>query len=219
MFNEQLTSVQLFVVYFLPIMFAITLHEVAHGYMAYRFGDKTAKLLGRLSINPLRHIDLIGTIIVPMLLMFFGGIIFGWAKPVPINGRNLSNPKKNMAVIALAGPLANVFMALLWAIIAKLAMFGLASNSSVALPIIYMGFAGIKINIFFAILNLLPLPPLDGGHIIYGLLPNKIAIKYNKLAPYGLFLLLFLLMFGFLSTIIQPIAGFLFHAIKNIFML
>lgn len=209
MLTEQLTGIQLLVIYLLPAIFAITIHEVAHGYMAYRLGDKTAKMLGRLSLNPLKHIDFLGTVFIPLLLIFFSGIIFGWAKPVPLNVKNLSNIKRDTALIALCGPLSNFAMAILWAIFAKVSTLGLNLSSSIALPLIFMGIAGVKVNVFLAILNLLPLPPLDGGHVISGILPNKVAEKYIKIAPFGIFILLILLVTGTLGTILHPVTSLL----------
>ena len=204
---NQLTGVQLFAIWFLPIVFAVTVHEAAHGYVAKYLGDNTASMLGRLTLNPLRHIDLIGTIIIPTVLLFLGGIIFGWAKPVPINAQNLRHPRRDLAIISLAGPLSNVFMAFFWAIIAKVGEITLQYNFPGALAINYMGMAGIKMNVIFAILNILPLPPLDGGHVLAWILPKKAAIRLAYIAPFGLFILLFLAAIGFLGAIIGPIAA------------
>lgn len=204
---NQLTGVQLFAIWFLPIVFAVTVHEAAHGYVAKYLGDNTASMLGRLTLNPLRHIDLIGTIIIPTVLLFLGGIIFGWAKPVPINAQNLRHPRRDLAIVSLAGPLSNVFMAFFWAIIAKVGEITLQYNFPGALAINYMGMAGIKMNVIFAILNILPLPPLDGGHVLAWILPKKAAIRLAYIAPFGLFILLFLAAIGFLGAIIGPIAA------------
>lgn len=214
---DQLTNIQLFAIWFLPIVFAVTVHEAAHGYVAKYFGDNTAFMLGRLTLNPLRHIDVVGTIIVPTILLFLGGIIFGWAKPVPINAQNLRRPKRDMALIAAAGPIANVIMALLWAVVAKCGMLLLQHNFPGALAISYMGMAGIKMNIVFAVLNILPLPPLDGGHVLAGFLPQKAAIKLAYIAPFGFFILLFLVAIGFLGFIINPIVVALYSAITMLF--
>lgn len=217
---ERLTSIQYFAVAILPIIFAVTIHEVAHGFMAKLLGDKTALLLGRLTLNPVKHIDLIGTIIVPVFLLFFGGIIFGWAKPVPINAHNFRYPRRDMMLVACAGPSANFLMAIAWAIITKLGIFLSMHNVGWALAIVYMGLIGIQINLLLAVLNLLPLPPLDGGHIALGLLPNKLAALYSRIAPWGLFILLILIFSGRLfSSIINPIVYVFDDAIHALFNL
>lgn len=216
---QNLTTIQLFAVAVIPIIFAVTVHEVAHGFVAQLLGDKTALLLGRLTLNPIKHIDLIGTIIVPMLLLFFGGIIFGWAKPVPVNPHNLRYPRRDMMLVACAGPTANFLMAILWAAITKLGIFLIAHNLSWALAIVYMGMIGIQINLLLAVLNLLPLPPLDGGHIAIGLLPGKLAFLYSRISPIGFFILLILISLGVLSFIISPIINVLEYAIRTLFHL
>lgn len=195
-------------IYALPVIFAITLHEAAHGYVAKHYGDLTAYAQGRVSLNPMRHIDLIGTIIVPLALFVFSkmtmgaGFLFGWAKPVPVNFGNLRRPKRDMLWVAAAGPGANLLMALLWALVIKL---GLAMpESDLARPMMLMGFAGIEINAILLILNLLPLPPLDGGRIAVSLLPHRIAYRFSQIEPYGFMILLFLLFTGVLGAVIGP---------------
>ncbi len=195
-------------IYALPVIFAITLHEAAHGYVAKHYGDLTAYAQGRVSLNPMRHIDLIGTIIVPLVLFVFSkmtmgaGFLFGWAKPVPVNFGNLRRPKRDMLWVAAAGPGANLLMALLWALVIKL---GLAMpERDLARPMMLMGFAGIKINAILLILNLLPLPPLDGGRIAVSLLPHRIAYRFSQIEPYGFMILLFLLFTGVLGAVIGP---------------
>ena len=172
---EELTTVQRIAVWALPILFAITVHEVAHGWVARRLGDPTAYMMGRLTLNPIRHIDPIGTVLVPLALTLMGGFIFGWAKPVPVTWENLRNPKRDMVLVAAAGPLANLAMALLWALAMKVGVLLGDEARWVALPLIYMGFAGITINLVLMVLNLLPLPPLDGGRVVAGLLPDRRA--------------------------------------------
>ncbi len=199
----ELNIVQQVAVYALPVVFAITLHEAAHGYVAKHFGDTTAYMLGRVSLNPLRHIDPIGTVLIPLLTMFLGGILFGWAKPVPVNFNYLRNPKKDMLWVALAGPGANLLMALGWAVVMKLA--NMMPDSAFSLPMALMGMAGININVVLMVLNLLPLPPLDGGRIAVSLLPNRLAYTYAKLEPYGMILLVVLLFSGVLGAIIGPL--------------
>src|SRR5579864_2279044 len=160
---------QKLILWIIPLIFAITVHETAHGWIAFRCGDPTAKLLGRLTLNPIKHVDLIGTLIVPTLLFFLGGFIFGWAKPVPIVWKNLRHPRRDMALVAAAGPVANLGMALLWILVYKLAM------SFHSAPFLYMGQFGVSINLVLMLLNLLPVPPLDGSRIVTSLLSPRLA--------------------------------------------
>lgn len=214
---NQLTTVQIISVWILPILFAITVHEVAHGYVAYLLGDKTAYALGRLTLNPLKHIDILGTVIVPILLLLLGGVVLGWAKPVPINSRNLSRPRRDLALIAAAGPLSNFTMAIVWASIAKVAFMLLAKSVPGSLAVYMMSRAGISINLMLMVLNLLPIPQLDGGHIIAGLLPRSISIQYDRIAPYGFFILLILLALGVINVVMQPVVNFLSTLIGAVF--
>jgi Zn-dependent protease len=209
----ELNIVQQVAVYALPVVFAITLHEAAHGYVAKHFGDTTAYMLGRVSMNPLRHIDPIGTVLIPLLTLFLGGILFGWAKPVPVNFNHLRNPKKDMLWVALAGPGANLAMALGWAVVMKLA--NMMAGNPFSLPMALMGMAGININVVLMVLNLLPLLPLDGGRIAVSLLPNKLAYRYSMLEPYGMILLVVLLFSGVLGAIIGPVI----HVAKSLILL
>lgn len=192
----------------LPVIFAITLHEAAHGYVARYFGDFTAHAEGRISLNPLRHIDPMGTIIVPLTLFVVGkltggvGFLFGWAKPVPVNFANLRRPKRDMLWVAAAGPGANLFMAILWALLIKLSYA--MPESDLAKPMLLMGQAGIQINVVLLVLNLLPLPPLDGGRIAVSLLPHRIAYRFAQIEPYGMIILILLLFTGVLGAIIWP---------------
>lgn len=200
MMNE-LTLIQRIVVWILPVVFAITVHEVAHGWVAKKYGDNTASMLGRLTLNPIKHIDLFGTIILPGLLLITGtGFIFGWAKPVPVDGRNFKKPLHDMAIVALAGPVANFLMALAWALLARLGV--VIGVEIVSLPLIYMGIAGISINLVLALINLLPIPPLDGSRILTGLLPLRLAGQYNQLERYGFIILIVLLYSGLLNTVL-----------------
>ncbi len=201
----------------LPLLFAITLHEAAHGWAAKQFGDSTAKVLGRLTLNPLKHIDPVGTILVPAMLLLLGGFMFGWAKPVPVNTRNLRHPKRDMAIVAVAGPLANLLMAVIWAIVMKL---GLGLHDAIpwlSVPMVYMGAIGIWLNLILMVLNLLPIPPLDGGRVLSGLLPNELSDKLDRVEPYGVFIVLGLLVLGLLGDILMPVVGFLMQAIETTF--
>ncbi len=214
---NELSLIQKVVVWSLPVLFAITVHEVAHGWVAKRLGDPTAMMLGRLTLNPLKHIDPIGTVVVPIVLLMLGGFIFGWAKPVPVTWRNLRNPKRDMALVALAGPVSNLLMALIWAVVVKIGMLTIATMPFIGQPMIYMGSAGIFINIALMVLNLLPLPPLDGGRVASGLLPGPLSYKFDKLEPYGFFILLGLLATGVLSSIMNPPMGALLDLIYSLF--
>lgn len=198
----QLTGIQLFAVWALPILFAITVHEAAHGYIASKFGDDTALSLGRVTFNPIKHIDLMGTIIVPALMLLFTGFVFGWAKPVPINWQKLKNPRVDMALVALAGPFANFLMVFCWAFIAKLGVYLLAQNHEWARAIVYMGIAGININLVLMILNLIPIPPLDGSRVLFSFLPNNVVTKLQSFELIGLFVLVGLLASGLLTPLI-----------------
>ncbi len=201
---EELTTIQRVVVWALPVLFAITVHEVAHGWVAKQLGDPTAMMLGRLTLNPIKHIDPIGTVVVPLVLLLMGGFIFGWAKPVPVTWENLKNPKRDMALVAVAGPLSNLLMAILWALVMKLGFMIGNAMPSLAWPLIYMGGAGIAINAILMLLNLLPLPPLDGGRVLAGLLPGPWAWKLSRIEPYGLIILVVLLATGMLGQILSP---------------
>jgi Zn-dependent protease len=185
-FNEITKMIAVFAV---PVIFAITLHEAAHGYVASHFGDKTAYMLGRVSLNPARHIDLVGTIFLPLVMLFASGgrIMFGWAKPVPVNFRALRRPKRDMLWVALAGPAANLAMALGWAAALKVeALSGLGGNDF----LVQVPLAGIEVNLVFMALNLLPILPLDGGRVVVSLLPDPLAVSFSRLEPFGLPILL-----------------------------
>lgn len=185
-------------------MYAITLHEVAHGAVAYYLGDATAKRAGRLSLNPLKHVDLVGSITIPVLLLWFSGFIFGWAKPVPVNEKNLNFPKRDMVLVAAAGPVANFIMSIIWAIIMKLGYMLSATQPDSGLILVYMGAAGIFINAAVMILNLLPLPPLDGGRILTGLLPERTSQMLSKVEPWGLMILVIMIITGLVAKIVWP---------------
>ncbi len=201
---DQLSVIQKIAVFALPMIFAITLHEVAHGWVAYKFGDDTAYAAGRLSLNPIRHIDPLGTIIVPLAMYLLTGFIFGWAKPVPVNFARLRNPRRDMGLVAFAGPAANLLMAILWALILRAGLGLVESTPWLGQPMIFMGYAGILINAFLMILNLIPIPPLDGGRVLTALLPPALAEKYAQIEPVGIFILLGLLMTGLLDWFLWP---------------
>ena len=196
----DLTMVQRLAILAIPVLFAITLHEVAHGWVARLRGDSTAWMLGRLSLNPLRHIDPVGTILVPALTFVLGGILFGWAKPVPVNVRNFRQPRSDMALVAVAGPMANFAMALFWALVIRLSLT--LGDSSVVWFILLAGIAGMLINSVLMVLNLLPLPPLDGGRILAGLVPPRQSIMLDRIEPYGIWILVALLFTGILQTVL-----------------
>ncbi len=193
----------------LPVLLAITLHEAAHGYVARHFGDPTAEMAGRISLNPLRHIDPVGTVLVPGLILAVSsllgtsGMLFGWAKPVPVSFGRLRNPKADMLWVAAAGPFANLVMALMWAVLMRVAL-GMSENAY-TVPMLRMADAGLQINGILLLLNLLPIPPLDGGRIAVSLLPNPLAWKFARLEPYGFPILLLLLFTGILGAILGPL--------------
>ncbi|OYY48096.1 MAG: site-2 protease family protein [Methylophilaceae bacterium 17-43-7] len=211
----ELTIVQKIAVYALPILFAITVHEAAHGYAAKYFGDLTAEKLGRITLNPLKHIDPFGTILLPALTVMLGGILFGWAKPVPVNFANLNNPKKDMFWVAAAGPASNFVMAIMWAILLNYANY--VPNTAVNF-LAEMSLAGISINLVLMVLNLLPMPPLDGGRIAVSLLPTPWAIQLARLEQYGFIILIVLMFTGILGKIISPIIQMFERLIYVVFM-
>jgi len=208
--------VQTLAIYALPVLFAITLHEAAHGYVARYFGDMTAHAQGRISLNPVRHIDLVGTILVPVLILTASklaggaGYLFGWAKPVPVNYSALRRPKQNMMWVAAAGPAANLAMALAWALLLKGS--DLLPTNAFTVPLRLMSIAGIEVNVVLMLLNLLPILPLDGGRILASLLPPRVSWQYARLEPWGFPILLLLLFTGYLGFLLGPMvqASFLF---------
>ncbi len=217
---DEFTLIQKIIIWAIPVIFAITVHEVAHGWVALQFGDRTAQMLGRLTLNPIKHIDPIGTVILPSLLLITGvGFIFGWAKPVPVTYQNLRRPKTDMAWVALAGPMANLLMAIIWAILAKVALMLLQSNVGMGEPLLYMSVAGILINAMLMMLNLLPLPPLDGGRILVGVLPGPLGWKVSQIEPYGFLIIIALAYFGMLYWILWPLIGGFIRLIAILFAL
>ena len=212
---DDLTTIQRLAVLILPVLFAITVHEAAHGWVAKRLGDATASMLGRVTLNPFKHIDPVGTVVVPLAMYLITGyqsdwqspFLFGWAKPVPVSWLNLGNPRRDMALVALAGPGANFIMAILWAALIKLGVTLGDDYAWFALPLVYMGSVGVLINAFLMVLNLLPVLPLDGGRIVASILPQKFSMIYSRLEPWGLMIVVALLFSGMLSVIINPSVG------------
>jgi Zn-dependent protease len=213
--------VQTISIYALPVIFGITLHEAAHGYVAKHFGDTTAYVLGRVSLNPVRHIDLVGTIIVPLVILLatsWGagqGMLFGWAKPVPVNYHALRKPKRDMMWVAAAGPGANLVMALGWALTAKLAL--VLPNNYFTDPLFLISQAGVTVNLVLMLLNLIPLLPLDGGRIVAGLLPARMADQYARLEPWGFPILLALMFTNVLGIVLGPMLAGSLQLIANAF--
>ena len=200
--------IQTIAIYSLPVLFAITLHEAAHGYVARHFGDMTAFAQGRISLNPLRHIDIVGTIVVPLVILLLSGgrFLFGWAKPIPVNYSALRKPRQHMALVAAAGPGANLAMAIGWGMLLKVGL--LLPENSYTEPMLRMAQAGVLVNLVFMFLNLLPILPLDGGRIVASLLPNRMSWQYLKLEPWGLPLLLVLLATNLLDAVLNPLVDF-----------
>ncbi len=197
--------IQTIAIYALPVLFAITLHEAAHGYVARHFGDMTAFAQRRISLNPLRHLDLVGTILVPLVILLVSGgrFLFGWAKPVPVNYSALRKPKQHMALVAAAGLFANFAMALGWALLLKAGM--LLPEGGYSEPFVRMSEAGVRVNLIFMFLNLLPILPLDGGRILASLLPNRVSWQYSRLEPWGIPLLLVLVVTNMLDAVLGPL--------------
>ena len=203
-------------VYAIPVIFAITLHEAAHGYVARHFGDKTAWMLGRVTLNPMKHIDPVGTIVLP-LITSFTGFIFGWAKPVPVNFANLRNPRWDAIWVAAAGPGSNLAQALAWALVARIlaetvAPTGLAGGFWLA-----VAEAGVFVNVLIGLFNLFPLLPLDGGRIVSSLLPPRVAYSYSRIEPYGLIILILLMVTGVLGKVLGPLLMLSMQGIYSLF--
>ena len=211
--------IQRIAVYAIPLIFAITLHEAAHAFAARYFGDNTAYMLGRMTLNPIKHIDPIWTILVPLVLVLMSSpFVFGAAKPVPVNFGALRNPKRDSIWVALAGPLANLAMMIGWAILAKITLL-MGADAVEGGPIVYLALvaqAGIVVNALLMVFNLFPLLPLDGGRIIAGLLPNKLAYSYSRLEPYGMFILIGLLVTGVFGRIMGPIVDISMKAVYSL---
>lgn len=215
----EINLLQKIVIYTIPILFAITVHEVAHGWIADKLGDHTARFMGRLTLNPIKHIDPIGTILVPALAVTLGGFIFGWAKPVPVDWRNLRNPKRDMALVAAAGPISNLLMALLWAGVIKLGIYLHQSGHEAGSLVALMGQIGVTINLILLVLNLIPIPPLDGSRVVTSFLSPRAGYYYNRLESVGFIILVLLLVLGILGQIMGPIISWLqaiIYSVMNI---
>lgn len=200
-----LDRMQLLAVAAVPLIFAITVHEAAHGWVAKMRGDRTAQMLGRLTLNPVPHIDPVGTLLVPGLMLMFTGFIFGWAKPVPVTQQNLRGGRRDMAMVAAAGPASNLVMAFIWTL-----LLGTGAALHGAMPgagqfLFYMGAAGVLLNTILAVLNMLPIPPLDGGRVVSSLLPGPVSWQFDRIEPFGIFIVLGLLVLGLLGKIILPV--------------
>lgn len=202
---EELTLIQRIALWALPLIFAVTVHEAAHGWVANRLGDPTARDLGRITFNPLPHIDPIGTLLVPMLMLTLTGYLIGWAKPVPVVPSRLHSPKRDMAIVAAAGPAVNLVMALGWSLLLLLAHAMVHTLPAVAIPLLLMSVAGMFVNLVLMALNLLPLPPLDGGRIVTGLLPLPAARVYARIEPFGFPILIVLLITGVVGMVLGPV--------------
>ncbi|MFU8822113.1 MAG: site-2 protease family protein [Gammaproteobacteria bacterium] len=205
---NQLSLLQVLAVAAIPVLFAITIHEVAHGWVARHFGDRTAEMLGRLTVNPLKHIDPIGTVVVPAIALMTTGFLFGWAKPVPVATRNLRNPRRDMMFVAAAGPGANILMAVFWAFFTKLVTMSGFEGMTLQF-FLTMGQIGVFINVILAVFNMVPIPPLDGGRVLSGLLPPRASTKLDAMEPYGLIIVLAFIFFawGYLRPVITAVTG------------
>ena len=205
-----LPQAQIIVLSIFPVLFAITVHEVAHGWVAKQYGDLTADRLGRLSLNPIKHIDPIGTVLMPLLLILVKSpFLFGYAKPVPVAFQNLRQPKRDMVKVAVAGPVSNLLMAFAWTVIAWIGLLLFRFDVPLVINLVYMALIGILVNIILMVVNLIPLPPLDGGRVAVGLLPGPWAWRLSRVEPYGLFIVFGLLVTGLLGAILWPIIDFI----------
>lgn len=202
----------------IPVLFAITLHEVAHGWAANKLGDSTAKMLGRLSLNPIRHIDPIGTVAIPAFLLLMGSpFLFGWAKPVPVNTRNLRNYRRDMVLVAAAGPAANLLMAAFWTL-----FYGIVSVAGLGVAIgdgfMAMAKVGIIVNLLLMFFNLIPIPPLDGGRVLSGLAPPSLSSVLDRIEPFGFMIVIALMVSGILGQIIWPAISFGAALLRSVFL-
>lgn len=217
----EYTIIQQICIWALPVLLAITLHEAAHAFVAAHYGDNTAKLQGRVSLNPIKHIDPIGTVIIPLVIGVLTqfSFVIGYAKPVPISWNQLRNPRKDIIFVTLAGPFSNLLMAFLWAACYKIALMLNPAVSMTAQFLWASARAGMIINLVLAFLNLIPIPPLDGSRVVSTLLPARQAIAYNKIEPYGFFILIFLIITGVLGFILNPLINGAFYVLRAVFQL
>jgi Zn-dependent protease len=216
-----LSIIQNITVWVIPVLFAITFHELAHAYVAHRLGDPTAKMLGRLSLNPIKHIDPFGTVLVPLTLGILSNftMMFGWAKPVPVSHQNFKNQRRALSLVAIAGPMMNLLMALFWAAVLKLSLMLNVEQNALAKFLFFSARAGIIINIILFALNLLPIPPLDGSKVVSNLLPPKWSYHYDKLEPYGFFIIILLLITNLLGQILMPLYQMTLNLLLTLFNL
>jgi len=214
--TPSLVFIQHLAIWTIPVLYAITMHEAAHGYVAMLLGDKTAYMLGRVSLNPFKHIDPVGTVAIPLLLVFLGGFIFGWAKPVPVNEHSFKHPKRDLAIVAMAGPLSNLLMAILWALVIKFSFFLRDAGYAEAAILHSVGSAGIIANVVLGMFNLLPIPPLDGSKVVYSLISRRLYFFYSKLESVGFIILLGLIVTGLLNDILGPMVSACFELITSI---
>ncbi len=206
---SEIPLIQKIVLFASPIIFAITVHEVAHGWVASKLGDQTAKMMGRLTLNPIKHMDPVGTVLLPLVMIILTPYAFGWARPVPVNWRNLRHPKRDMALVAIAGPAANLLMLMMWTLFLVIIENVNFLPAYTLLLLNNMAAVGIIINIILIVLNLLPLPPLDGSRVVAAFLSPAMALKYHKLERWGLLILVALMFTGVLGRILGPMVGFL----------
>ncbi|HET7923041.1 MAG TPA: site-2 protease family protein [Gammaproteobacteria bacterium] len=212
----DLNLIQKIAIWVIPVLLAVTLHEAAHGWVANRLGDPTARMLGRLTLNPIKHIDPIGTVLVPAILLLLPGhFLFGWARPVPVSPRNFKHPRRDMALVGAAGPCANLLMGVAWCIVARVGVSLPASAAHVSLPLALLGVAGIFVNVLLLVFNLIPLPPLDGGRVASGLMPREWARVYDRIEPYGFWILLLLIVTPILGLILWPPVSALLGALAS----
>ncbi|MCL4790798.1 MAG: site-2 protease family protein [Gammaproteobacteria bacterium] len=211
---DTAATIQLLAAAVIPVLFAIALHETAHGWAARYFGDRTAEMLGRLTLNPIKHIDPVGTVAMPLILTLLGLPAFGWAKPVPVVAANMRDPKRNMIAVAAAGPASNLLMAVLWAVVFRLALGWEQPQLGARQFLLSMSQIGITFNVLLAVFNLIPIPPLDGGRVLRGLLPERYGLRLDAAERWGLILVLLLLTFGILGRVLLPVMGWLIDLIQ-----